>query len=363
MSVDQVMQPAGRRRVGLACNDDIRRRYIDPADIARLELAADFEYRRFSEPSTFGRRAPHDSDAEAELARFAAELDVLIVCEGAPYVSAEVLAAAPRLGLLGELEGDRFGYGIDVAAAHRLGKFAVDVSHGSSWPTAEWALALALVGRRNAGELFRTMIAHKPSVRYPELSGIGYHAAELSNRRVGMVGFGHVARHLTRLLGPFHVQIRAFDPFAPRELAEAYGVDFGPLHSILGSEVVFVLVPHTPSTHRMLGAAELEQLQPGSVLVCVSRGKVIDSAALLERLSRGDVVGCLDVFDPEPIPLDSPIRDLPNVFLTPHIAGVTEESRRRFFSLMVDECLRFFDGLEPQAQLLPTNVRTGVTSD
>ena len=82
-------------------------------------------------------------------------------------------------------------------------------------------------------------------------------------------------------------------------------------------------------------------------------GRVIDAAALLDRLQRGDVIACLDVFDPEPLPLDSPLVDLPNVFCTPHIAGVTEESRRRFFSLMVDECLRHFDGLEPLYELTP----------
>ena len=71
----------------------------------------------------------------------------------------------------------------------------------------------------------------------------------------------------------------------------------------------------------------------------------------MARLQRGDVVACLDVFDPEPVPLDSPFLDLPNVFLSPHLAGVTEESRRRFFSLMVDECLRHFEGLEPLAEL------------
>jgi phosphoglycerate dehydrogenase-like enzyme len=87
------------------------------------------------------------------------------------------------------------------------------------------------------------------------------------------------------------------------------------------------------------------------VLVNVSRGKVIDSEALVARLRRGDLIACLDVFDPEPVPLDSPLLDLPNVFLTPHIAGVTEESRRRFFSLMVDECLRHFAGYEPWSEL------------
>ncbi len=350
-------QAVRRRQVGLACSDYIRERNVDDADLARLQPFADFSFHAFSVASDLSGPAPRDAAAEAELARFAATLDVLVVCHGAPFVSAEILAAAPSLTLLGELDGDRFGYRLDVAAAHRQGVTVVDTTHGSSWPTAEWALGLALIGLRNAGADFRRMIAHEPSTPHAQRSGPGYDGAELSGKLVGMVGFGHLARHLVELLRPFGVAVRAFDPHAPRELAQAYGVDFAPLDHILACDVVFVLVPLTPATAGMIGAAELERLQPGAVLVNVSRGKVIDSAALLERLGRGDVIAALDVFDPEPVPLDSPIRDMPNVFLTPHIAGYTEESRRRFFTLMVDECLRHFAGLEPWAALTPENVR------
>lgn len=84
---------------------------------------------------------------------------------------------------------------------------------------------------------------------------------------------------------------------------------------------------------------------------------MVDADALLVRVRKGDIVACLDVFDPEPLPLDSPLVDLENVFLSPHIAGVTEESRRRFFSLMVDECERHFAGLEPWSELTTGIVR------
>jgi D-3-phosphoglycerate dehydrogenase len=346
-----------RRRVGLACGEEVRHRYVDDADLARLAPVADFAHRAFSVASDLSGPAPRDAKAEAELAEFAAGLDVLLVCHGAPFVSAEILAGTPRLSMLGELDGDRFGYRLDIAAAQEQGVRVVDTTHGSSWPTAEWALALALIGLRNAGALFRRMIAHEPSVPHALRSGPGYAGAELSNKRIGMIGFGHIARRLVELLKPFDVDVRAFDPFVPRGLAEAYDVVFGRLESILECDVVFVLVPHTPATEGMLGVAELDLLRPGSVLVNVSRGKVIDTSALLARLARGDVIACLDVFEPEPLPLDSPVLDLPNVFLTPHIAGYTEESRRRFFTLMVDECLRHFAGFEPWAQLTPTNVR------
>ena len=276
--------------------------------LARLAPVADLRFEAFSVALGSQRSRRRATLAEAELARFAAELDALVVCHGAPYVSAEVLEAAPRLTLLGELDGDRFGYRIDIAAAQQRGVPVVDTTHGSSWPTAEWALGLALIGLRNAGADFRAMIAHEPSTPHAQRSGPGYHGAELRDKLVGMVGFGHLARRLRGLLAPFAVDRRAFDPLAPRELGEAYGVDFGPLAAVLACDVVFVLVPLTPSTERMLGAAELEQLRPGSVLVNVSRGRVIDSDALIARLTRGDVIACLDVFDPEPVPLDSPVR-------------------------------------------------------
>ncbi|MGA3216674.1 MAG: NAD(P)-dependent oxidoreductase [Acidimicrobiales bacterium] len=354
----------GRRgRVGLACNETVRRDYVADEDVARLEAVADFSYMSFSVDSEEWAPVPRNREAEAELARFASDLDVLLVCRGAPFVSPEVIEGAPRLSLLGELEGDRFAYRLDVEAAQRRGVRVVDTSHGSSWPAAEWALGLALVGLRNAGANFRRMIAHENAFQtLAERSGPGYDGAELSQKRVGLIGFGYLGRRLVELLRPFHVEARVFDPYVPKALAEAYDVEFGPLDKILECDVVFALVPLTASTEGMLGADELDLLRPGCVFVNVSRGKVVDSAALLARLQRGDIIACLDVFDPSPLPVDSPLLDLANVFVSPHIAGVTAESRRRFFSLMVDECLRHFAGLEPRSELTSGIVRLRSTS-
>jgi phosphoglycerate dehydrogenase-like enzyme len=85
----------------------------------------------------------------------------------------------------------------------------------------------------------------------------------------------------------------------------------------------------------------------------VSRGAIVDSDALVERLKKHDMIACLDVFDPEPVPADSPVRDMHNVFLTPHVAGVNVLGGPRFFSLMTDEMERFFSGHETRYDLLP----------
>ena len=103
----------------------------------------------------------------------------------------------------------------------------------------------------------------------------------------------------------------------------------------------------------MLGPNEINSMKPGSVFVNVSRGPIVDSDALIERLEIGDITACLDVFDPKPVPVVSRIRQLPNVFLSPHIAGTTERSRTRFFEEMVSELERHFSGHETLHDLTP----------
>jgi phosphoglycerate dehydrogenase-like enzyme len=119
------------------------------------------------------------------------------------------------------------------------------------------------------------------------------------------------------------------------------------------ADVVVCLAPLTPGTRRMIGAKELAWLKPDSIFVNVSRGAIVDPDALIERARKGDIRVSLDVFDPEPIPAGSPIRDLPNVFLSPHIAGVTAACRPRFLSFMVDEIERFVAGHETMFDLSP----------
>ncbi|MBI3959189.1 MAG: hypothetical protein HY328_10290 [Chloroflexi bacterium] len=116
-----------------------------------------------------------------------------------------------------------------------------------------------------------------------------------------------------------------------------------------------------PSTPHFAGLRELNLLRPGTVFVNVSRGAVVDSTALIARLQRGDIIAGLDVFDPEPIPPDSEILGLTNVFLSPHVGAHTGDAYRPFFALMVDELSRFFQGHETYFDLTPRSKanRTG----
>jgi phosphoglycerate dehydrogenase-like enzyme len=334
-----------RPRVGVACHPRLRPGYLAAADVARLEQVADLVLGDFEVAHSSWGTAPADPGAEQRLAAMAADLDVLVVCHGSPRVTDAVLADAPRLRIVGDLEGDRFWGRIDTAAARRRGIAVVDTSHGSSYPVAEWALALAMLGLRGAVPAFRSLIAGAETERPP-----AEEIRELTGRTVGLIGFGHIAWRLVELLRPFDVSVIATDPYAPRELADALDITFAGLDHVLGSaDVVICLAPLTSSTTGMLGAAELARLRPGTVFVNVSRGAIVDSAALRDRLQVGDIVGCLDVYDPEPFPVDDPVRRMPNVFLSPHLAGTTIESRSRFFRLMVDEVLRVVAGAEPRS--------------
>lgn len=342
--------------VGLACDRATFASMISSADIARLERFARFEWQECDEPSSWDEPPPYNAEAEARLIALAQRVDGLIVCHGSPRVTRDVMAASPRLRIVGELEGDRFARRVDVSAADELGIPIVDTTHASSPPVAEWALALMIIGLRNAGSHFRQMIARERPFEQPNsyFRDPGFIHGDLTRKTVGLIGCEYIGRRLLQLLEPFHVSVLVHDPYVPRELADVYDMTFTSLEQVLSvPDVVVCLVPITPATRGMLGTDQLALVRPGSVFVNVSRGAVVQTDALIARLAIGDVVACLDVFDPEPVPLDSPILGFRNVFLSPHIAGETGQTYPRFFALMVDEFERFFSGHEVRSALLP----------
>jgi len=337
-------------RVVIACNVRVRQDYVTQPDLERLERFAAWEWLDLEvDPGNWGP-PPEDPEATARLVEAIVDADGLVVCHGCPRVTPAVLDAAPRVKIVGELEGDRFAGRVDVEAARVRGVRVVDTTNGSSYPVAEWALAMMLIALRNAGEQFRHLIGGEVYQR--PTTDLGYQRGELTGKKVGLIGCGIIGRRLLELLAPFHCDVRVHDPYIPKEVSDVFGFLLTNLdHVLADSDVIVCLAPITPRTRRMIGRRELDLVPPGAALVNVSRGAIIDPEALIERLRRGDVTGAFDVFDPEPIPADSPIRQLRNVFLTPHIAGVTAACGPRFFTIMVDELDRFFHGHETRYDL------------
>lgn len=346
-----------RPQILLAFGQRVRDGYVDPADLARLETFADWEWFPCEGGGVYATN--DDPETAARLAAQIGGYDGLVVCHGAPTISTAILEAAPRLRIVGELEGDRFANRIDLDAAWARGVRTVDVTNGSSYPVSEWILGLILLSMRNAGAHFRRIIAGNTTrdpVERAKMPG------RLAGKRVGLIGCGHMGRRLIALLRPFQTEIWVHDPYLSHEMAEALGFTRTSLDNVLSRcDVVVSLVPLTPATRGMLGERELNLLRPGSVFVNASRGAVVDSAALIARLQRGDIIAGLDVFDPEPIPPDSEILGLTNVFLSPYVGAHTGDAYRPFFALMVDELSRFFQGHETYFDLTPRSKanRTG----
>jgi phosphoglycerate dehydrogenase-like enzyme len=338
-----------RVQILLACNQHVRHDYLSAHEIARLEQFADWTWFPCEGGGIYNTNS--DPATADQLRERLNDIDGLIVCHGSPTLTAALLDAAPKLKIIGELEGDRFASRLDLEAAWARNIRTIDTTNGSSYPVSEWALALILVAMRNAGALFRRMISGESGAHRDELL---QSRGMLTGKRVGLIGGGHMGRRLIKLLRPFEVEVWVHDPYLPRELAEAVGFVQTTLDNILSQcDVIVCVAPLTPKTRGMIGQRELALIPSGRVLVNVSRGPIIDTAALVERLKRGDICAGLDVFDPEPIPPDHEILQLPNIFLSPHIGWYSGDPQPHFFRLMVDEFERFFQGHETWFDLTP----------
>ncbi|MBX3014139.1 MAG: hydroxyacid dehydrogenase [Caldilineaceae bacterium] len=349
-----------RPQILVACNENVRNGYLSPTEIQRLETFADWRWFPCAGGGIYDTN--QNPEAAAQLRAELAGVDGLIVCHGAPTVTAEVLAEADKLRIIGELEGDRFASRLDLDAIWARGIRTVDTTNASSYPVAEWALGLILVSMRNAGAQFRQLIGGEGG---KQRSSLEVSPGALTGKRVGLIGGGHMGRRLIKLLRPFDVELWVYDPYLPRELAEALGFVQTSLDNVMRQcDVVVCLAPLTPRTRGMIGARELGLLRPRSVLVSVSRGPIIDADALVARAAQGDIFVGLDVFDPEPIPPGHVITQLPNVFLSPHIGWYSGDRYPHFFQLMVDEFGRFFQGHETWFDLTPRSQanRTGAST-
>jgi len=173
-------------------------------------------------------------------------------------------------------------------------------------------------------------------------------AHELYYKKVGIVSASMVGRRVIKLLKPFGCDIMVYDPYLSESESQEMGVRLVSLEELFAaSDIVSVHAPSTPETKKMLGAIHFKALQDGALVVNTARTCVLDCAALLAELQTGRIRAVLDVFDEEPLPADDPLRDLDNVFLTPHISGYTDESRKRLVEAIADDMKRFFDGEAP----------------
>ena len=247
-----------------------------------------------------------------------------LIVRNRTQVRAPLLDAAPRLKVVGRLGVGLDNIDVDACAARKI--LVRPASGANDLSVAEYVITAALLLRRRAWYATSRLAAGE----WPRMELIG---GELSGARLGLIGFGAIARLTATKAAALGMTVAAFDPFLPPDHAAWLNVARQSFEEILSScDVVSLHTPLTPQTRRMLDGAALRRMRSGAILINAARGGIVDESALAAALSGGHLGGAaLDVFETEPLtPAAAAVfKGIPNLILTPHIAGVTEESNVR----------------------------------
>ncbi len=267
-----------------------------------------------------------------------------VICQGELRIDAELLDAAPDLKIAANIS---MGIdNLDLDALTSRGIQATNAPDAFVESTADFTLALIL-------SLSRHLVQGDAYVRSGNWEQDGFQPTRwegflLRDKTLGLVGYGQIAKAVEKRacsfgLNVIHTRTSPTDNPQCRSLEELLGE----------SDIVALHVPHTPDTHHLINQQALARMKPGSVLINVARGKVVDESALVEALKSGHLGGAgLDVFENEPA-VNSELCKLSNVVLAPHIAGSTLDDRRRGRLQAAENVARILSGQPP---LTPLNL-------
>jgi (S)-sulfolactate dehydrogenase len=299
--------------------------FMDEAAVAMLSARYDVHH----DPDLFGK--------PDELAKLIADVPALIV-RNQTNVRGPVLEAATKLKVVG-----RLGVGldnIDMDACEARGIKVFPATGANSLSVVEYVIGSAMMLLRGAYFANAAMVAGE----FPKTKLIG---REIAGKRLGLVGFGAIARDTAahgRLLG---MTVAAYDPYVPSDhpaWASAERLDLDAL--LANSDVVSIHLPLTPETKGLIGKDALARMKPDAILINAARGGIMDEAALVEALRAGKLGGAaIDVFAEEPLRGTGKLfADVPNLILTPHIAGNTVESNGRVSGLVAERVMAALEG-------------------
>jgi (S)-sulfolactate dehydrogenase len=270
-------------------------------------------------------------DDQARLFAALADARALVV-RNRTQVRAALLAAAPRLKVVGRLGVGLDNIDLDACKERRIDVFPATGANDVA--VAEYVIAAAMTLIRRAFHSSADVAAG----RWPRNALIG---GEVSGRMLGLVGYGAIARETATRACALGMRIAAYDPLLPPSSPHWAGVERVELDTLLAkSDAISIHAPLTDETRRLIDAAALARMKPTAVLINAARGGIVDEAALADALRARKIAGAaLDVFEEEPLGAASGARfsGLPNVILTPHIAGVTEESNIRVSRVTLDK--------------------------
>lgn len=280
-----------------------------------------------------------------------AEAEVLLTSWGAPTLTPELVAAAPNLRAVLHCAGSVRGLVSEAVWDRDL--LVTSAADANARPVAEFTLAAIIFAGKRAPFLAATARTRRDDWSFGALG-------DLSNRgrTIGIVGFSRIGRRVVELLRVLETAaVLVADPVAdPADVAAAGAEPVGLDELLRRSDVVSLHAPALPATHHLLGAAQLALLRDGATLVNTARGSLVDTAALEAECAAGRLDAVLDVTDPEPLPRTSVLHDLPNVMLTPHVAGSLGSETQRMSDQALDELERYVQGLPPVAPVTRTQL-------
>ncbi len=265
----------------------------------------------------------------------------------------EIMDRAPRLAIIA-----RTGIGYDsvnVADATQRGIRVCNFPEGPTIPASEQTIALMMAVAKRLPILQRHL-------REGDLASIRAHTAvELHGKLLGLVGFGRIARRVATVARTLGMRIVAFDPYLPDEAFESVSRADDLAELLASSDVVSIHIPLTAESRGLFNREKLSGMKPGAILINTARGPIVDTDALVEAVSSGNLgaVG-LDVTDPEPLPVGHPLLAFDNVLVTPHVAAWTKEAKLRMLSEATDQVLAVLAGRRPSYLINPEVLgRTG----
>ncbi|MGE9294270.1 MAG: hydroxyacid dehydrogenase [Puniceicoccales bacterium] len=258
---------------------------------------------------------------------------------GMPAMDEELLTAMPALKQVFYGSGSIRQFYTEAARNRGIG--VSSAWRANAIPTAEFAYAVILLSLKRCWRAQQYTKQNRTWKKPAEAAGI-------FRSKVGIVSLGTIGRRVARSLTRGHtLDVLAYDPYATAEDAANLGIRLVSLDELFSqSDVISLHAPSLPETKDMIGMSLLMSMKPHATLINTARGALIEEASLTEALKkRTDIDAILDVTNPEPCPPDHPLWQLPNAFITPHIAGSLNQECYRLGEYMADELERYLAGL------------------
>lgn len=290
---------------------------------------------------------PYTDFDTAEGNKALAEADILLAAWGTPSLTRERLSRAPKLKMLAyaassvrSVAPPEFWETSNILVTTSASAMAV--------PVAEFTYAAIIMCCKDVFRLRDEHRKERGTGGFGSRRGMSLPYLGNYDRRIGIVGASRIGRLVIEMLGRGNFEIGVYDPYLSEADASALGATKMDLHALLAwSDVVSLHAPILPETRHMIGARELALMADHAVFINTARGWLVDHDALLLEAKSGRLRILIDTPEPEPLPTDSLFYDLPNVVLTPHIAGALGNELRALSDLAITEIERFIAGLPP----------------